>query len=143
MVDVIDYGSEHKGPCFGPGYGDDSTMRQFLEHETLFLWSSGTNECIFGPREPLPMVFERKIDDRKSADASIDQYRTESATIPFRFSFAVKQIKGTSRIESRKKAPQEVANMRDLRHPHVAVLLATYMHQDRLNILSSLPHAVI
>lgn len=135
MVNVIDYGSERKGPCFGPGYGDDSTMREFLEHETPLVWSNGKNECTFGPHERLPMIFERKIDDHKSSDASIDQYRIESATIPFRHSFAVKQIKGTSRIESRKRAQQEVANMRDLRHPHVAALLGTYMHHDRLNIL--------
>lgn len=49
--------------------------------------------------------------------------------------FVVKTIREKSNIRSRTKAKHEVDTMRDLRHPHVAALLGTFLYLDRLSIL--------
>jgi serine/threonine protein kinase len=109
-------------------------MRQFLEDGTKFAWEDGRNECTIPPDQPPPLIWERDIDSRKSKHALISQWRGNEK-IAFRHSFAIKEIRNSLKISSRTRAMEEVENMRDLRHPHVAALLGTYMHKDRLHIL--------
>ena len=109
-------------------------MRQFLEDETKFAWEDGRNECTIPPDQPPPLIWERDIDSKKSKHALISQWRGNEK-IAFRHSFAIKEIRNALKISSRTRAMEEVENMRDLRHPHVAALLGTYMHKDRLHIL--------
>jgi serine/threonine protein kinase len=124
-------------PAYGPGYGDDSVMRRFLEDDIKFEWGNGQNRIEIPLGQPPPLIYEREIDARHSDHAEINQYRADPKKIAFRHSFAVKEIRKSSARRSKNRATKEVENMRDLRHPHVAALLGTYIDKDsdRLHIL--------
>ena len=116
-----------------------SYMRDFLESEVEFTWplelgDCSGNHCNFKPEiNHVPLLWKEKISDRK---ASIDMYETHPEyNYTFNKPFVVKTIRESSSKRARDEAANEVNTMRDLRHPHVAALLATFMFQERLNIL--------
>ena len=75
----------------------------------------------------------KRISDKK---ASIDIYKgDDKLKYQFKEAFVVKTIRDSSYIKSRTKASHEVNTMRDLRYPHVAALLGTFLYLDRLSIL--------
>ncbi|MCJ1394989.1 hypothetical protein MMC18_007870 [Xylographa bjoerkii] len=113
-----------------------SVMRTFLEDETHFLWPNGIAEPTFPIDEEAPTIYERPLDrGKKSENAYLSQHRMDPKYMAYKYSFAVKQIHDSRLLGSESKARREVANMRSLRYPHVAALLGTFKHRDRLNIL--------
>lgn len=116
-----------------------SDMRDFLESDIEFTWPSALgecnrNHCDFKPEiNGVPLLWKKKISDEK---ATIDMYETHpDYNYTFKKPFVVKTIRNSSSKKAREEAANEVSTMRDLRHPHVAALLATYMFQERLHIL--------
>lgn len=113
-----------------------SVMRKFLESGDDFIWPDDVGQCsgsycvLNGTQ--IPLEWERRISDTKAA--SIDVYRG-GPKYTFKEAFVVKTIRGSDDISSRTKAAKEVENMKDLRHPHVAALLGTFLHSSRLSIL--------
>ncbi|MCJ1381384.1 hypothetical protein MMC17_004494 [Xylographa soralifera] len=111
-------------------------MRTFLEDETHFSWPNGIAEPAFPINEEAPTIYERPLDRRKkSENAYLSQHRMDPRYMTYKYSFAVKQIHDSRLLGSESKARREVTNMRSLRFPHVAALLGTFKHRDRLNIL--------
>lgn len=113
-----------------------SMMRKFLESGVDFEWPEDLgqcsgNHCILKGTQ-IPLEWQRKISD--TAGASIDVYKG-GPRHSFKEVFVVKTIRGSDYIRSRTKAAREVENMRELRHPHVAALLGTFLHLQRLCIL--------
>ena len=113
-----------------------SVMRRFLESGEEFRWPKDVgecqgNHCSLPAKAPIPLEWKKRISDKK---ASIDIYQGD-VRFSFKQPFVVKTIRDSSYIKSRTKASHEVETMRDLRHPHVAALLGTYLHWDRLSIL--------
>ena len=112
-----------------------SVMRGFLESDDDFQWPEDSGNCsgnhcdIVGS---IPLKWKRYISDTKNA--SIDLYEAGPA---FRFQkpFVVKQIRGPDTQKATNMTANEVKNMKDLRHPHITALLATFTHQARLHIL--------
>lgn len=113
-----------------------SIMRKFLESGVEFKWPDQVGQCsgshcvLNDPK--IPLEWKRRISDTKRA--SIDVYEGGPNYV-FKEAFVVKTIRGSDHISSRTRAAKEVANMKDLRHPHVAALLGTYLHSSRLSIL--------
>ncbi|KAL2045531.1 hypothetical protein N7G274_001959 [Stereocaulon virgatum] len=122
-----------------PERGQCSVMRDFLESGVDFTWppdlgeTSGTH-CEFKMDiKGIPLSWKKKISDKK---ASIDVYETHpDYNYEFKKPFVVKTIRESSSKKARDEAANEVTTMRDLRHPHIAALLATFMYQERLSIL--------
>jgi len=113
-----------------------SVMRRYLESGIDFTWPEDCgvtvgNHCHVPRWKPVPFKWIRRISDKK---ASIDMYRGYDH-FQFKEAFVVKTIRDSSQIKSRSQACHEVNNMRDLRHPHVAALLGTFLFQERLSIL--------
>ena len=114
---------------------DASVMREFLESGVEFKWpeklggSSGNHCDIVGS---IPLKWNRKISDK--TNASIDKFEA-GPDFSFQKPFVVKTIRDPDSQKARKITAKEVENMKDLRHPHVSALLATFTHQARLNIL--------
>ena len=113
-----------------------SVMRKYLESGVDFTWPEHVGQragshCILNGTQ-IPLEWERRISD--TPGASIDVYRG-GPKYEFKEAFVVKTIRGRDDISSRSKAAQEVENMKDLRHPHVAALLGTFWHSSRLSIL--------
>lgn len=113
-----------------------SNMREFLESGLDFEWPAHVGQCSGShcllSDIKIPLVWERRISDTKGA--LIDVYRG-GPEYTFKEAFVVKTIRGKDDISSRKRAAREVENMKDLRHPHVAALLGTFLHEQRLSIL--------
>ncbi|MCJ1436488.1 hypothetical protein MMC27_005867 [Xylographa pallens] len=113
-----------------------SVMRTFLEDESHFSWRNGIAEPTFPINEEAPTIYERPLDrGKKSENAFLSQHRMDPKYMTYKYSFAVKQIHDSRSLGSESKARREVTNMRSLRYPHVAALLGTFKHRDRLNIL--------
>jgi serine/threonine protein kinase len=113
-----------------------SIMRRFLESGVDFKWPDNVGECS-GTHcvlndSPIPLEWKRRVSDTNTA--SIDIYKG-GRDYAFQEAFVVKTIRGSNDINSRTRAAKEVENMKDLRHPHVAALLGTYLHSSRLGIL--------
>ena len=114
---------------------DASVMREFLESGVEFKWpeilggSSGNHCDIVGS---IPLNWNRMISDK--TNASIDKFEAGPG-FSFQKPFVVKTIRDPDTQKARQTTAKEVENMRDLRHPHIAALLATFTHQARLNIL--------
>jgi serine/threonine protein kinase len=114
-------------------------MRDFLESDVDFTWpsglgkTSGTHCDLKMDIKGIPLLWKKKISDKK---ASIDLYEAHP-DYPYEFkkSFVVKTIRESSSKKARDEAANEVNTMRDLRHPHITALLATFMYQERLSIL--------
>ena len=122
-----------------PEKGQCSVMRDFLESDVDFTWPSGLGQtsgthCDFKVDiKGIPLLFKKKISDKK---ASIDLYEAHpDYNYDFKKSFVVKTIRESSSKKARDEAANEVNTMRDLRHPHITALLATFMYQERLSIL--------
>lgn len=115
-----------------------SVMRKFLESGVEFQWPPEVGECVgnhctLHPSSPIPLQWKSRISDKT---ASIDIYVAGTQyNYKFQEAFAVKTIREKNYLKSRTKASKEVENMRDLRYPHVAALLGTFMYLDRLSIL--------
>ncbi len=113
-----------------------SIMRRFLESGVDFKWPDNVGECsgthCVLKDSRIPLEWQRRISDTKAA--SIDVYKGGRDYL-FKEAFVVKTIRGSDDISSRTRAAKEVENMKDLRHPHVAALLGTYLHLTRLSIL--------
>ena len=113
-----------------------SVMRKFLESGVDFSWPDHVgrcsgNHCVFNNAIELDWI--RRIPT--TSKALIDVYRGRPNYI-FQEAFVVKTILDSDPISNNKtRAAREVENMKDLRHPHVAALLGTYLHLDRLSIL--------
>ena len=122
-----------------PERGEPSIMRDFLESEVDFVWPPDLDECS-GTHcdfrldlKGIPLLFKKKISDKK---ASIDLYETHpDYNYGFKKPFVVKTIRQSSSRRAREEAANEVNTMKDLRHPHITALLATFMYQERLSIL--------
>ena len=113
-----------------------STIREYLEDKQPFAWPDGSTETTFKVEVEPPLVHVRRLDEKqKSQTAFIDEKRIKPEAMKFKYTFAVKQVRNAFLLGSQNKAQEEVANMRDLRHPHVSVLLGTFKHRDRLHIL--------
>lgn len=113
-----------------------SAMRRYLESGVDFTWPPDCgltvgNHCNLQNKNYIPLQWMKRISDKK---ASVDIYRGLDH-YSFRQPFVVKTIRDSSRIKSRSQACHEVNTMRDLRHPHVAALLGTFLFQQRLSIL--------
>ena len=114
---------------------DASVMREFLESGVEFKWpeklggSSGNHCDIVGS---IPLKWNRMISDK--TNASIDKFEAGPG-FSFQKPFVVKTIRDPDTQKARQTTAEEVENMKDLRHPHIAALLATFTHQARLNIL--------
>ncbi|KAI4286552.1 MAG: hypothetical protein L6R35_004199 [Caloplaca aegaea] len=115
-----------------------SVMRRYLESGIDFEWPDGVgkrsgNHCDLhsGQGHHIPLVWKSRISDKK---ASIDIYMG-GEQYAFKEAFAVKTIREKTYLKSKTRARNEVENMRDLRHPHVAALLGTFTYLDRLSIL--------
>ena len=111
-----------------------SVMREFLESNDTFEWpenlgKSPENHCHISGRIPLRWI--KCISDKK---ASIDMYEAGDE-FSFRKPFVVKTIRDPNTQTAREMTANEVRNMKDLRHPHVSALLATFTYQARLSIL--------
>ena len=115
----------------------DSVMRTFLESDVDFEWPAKFGECSGNHCDisldvgNIPLIWKKKISDK---NASIDMYEADS-DYRFKKPFVVKTIRETDSQKARKMTAKEVENMKDLRHPHVAALLATFTYQARLHIL--------
>ncbi|KAL9602365.1 MAG: hypothetical protein Q9219_001931 [cf. Caloplaca sp. 3 TL-2023] len=110
-------------------------MRRYLESGVDFEWPEGVgerdgNHCKLN-RPDIPLKWVSRISDKK---ASIDIY-TGGDQYRFKEAFAVKTIREKTTTKAKTRARNEVENMRDLRYPHVAALLGTFMYMDRLSIL--------
>lgn len=113
-----------------------SAMRRYLESDAEFTWPPDCGECQgnycdLQGRSCIPLSWIRKISDR---NASIDVYQGD-ARYSFREPFVVKTVRESGSIKSHTKANHEVQIMRELRHPHIAALLGTFLYLDRLSIL--------
>lgn len=133
MSKHITYDSEAKDGKFPES---PSVMRQFLESGVDFEWPHNVgqrsgNHCVLND-SAIPLEWKGRISDTKRA--SIDVFKGGS-NYEFKEAFVVKTIRGSDDISSRTRAAKEVENMKDLRHPHVAALLGTYLHSSRLSIL--------
>jgi len=130
-----------------PNAGQNTVMRLFLEDQDVFQWPEDSAGLTRAPNEPNHCEISMDQDINRhirweskfslksaSAGAFVDQYRCAD-TIAFRHAFAVKLITGYEQTAKRASAKEEVINMKDLRHPHVAALLGTFIHRERLNIL--------
>ena len=112
-----------------------SVMREFLESGVEFEWpkevggSSGNHCDIDGI---IPLKWNRMISD--NTNASIDKYEAGRG-FSFQKPFVVKTMRHPDTQKAREITAKEIENMKDLRHPHVTALLATFTHQARLNIL--------
>ena len=113
-----------------------SAVRQYLEDKDQFVWKDGSTECKFPSNEQTPLIHKRDLDpSSKSSRAFIDEYSLLESYKEFAYTFAVKQIVDGRQLEKPSRAQTEVKNMRDLRHPHICVLLGTFLHRDRLHIM--------
>ena len=112
-----------------------SVMREFLEPGVEFEWpeklgvSSGNHCDIVGS---IPLKWKKKISDKMNA--SIDMFEAGPG-FNFQKPFVVKTIRDPDTQKAMKMTADEVENMRDLRHPHITALLATFRYQARLHIL--------
>ena len=123
-------------PAVFPKRAPPSIMRKFLESGVDFEWPKSLgqgsgNHCILKGTQ-MPLEWQRIISD--TGGASIDVYKGGPG-YSFKEEFVVKTIRASNYIDNRARAAKEVENMRDLRHPHVAVLLGTFLHKERLSIL--------
>lgn len=114
-----------------------SVMRKFLESEMEFQWPDNFgqcfgNHCVLPDSACIPLVWTRTISDK--GGLSIKVYKG-GADYVFKEAFIVKTIRDSNYSSSRAKAAKEVENMKDLRHPHIAALLGTFLHSSLLNIL--------
>ena len=135
MVQSEDEGPAEQLPV--PG-ARTSAVRQYLEDKNQFVWHDGNTDYTFSNKDQPPLLWKRKLDPRgKSKAAFIDEYEFSDSDSyrKFTYTFAVKQILDSTDLESRKKARTEVQNMQELRHPHICILLGTYLHRDRLHIM--------
>ena len=110
-------------------------MRRYLESGIDFEWPEGVgerdgNHCKLN-RPDIPLKWLSKISDKK---ASIDIY-VGGPQYTFKEAFAVKTIREKTTKKTKDRARNEVEAMRDLRYPHVAALLGTFLFMDRLSIL--------
>lgn len=111
-----------------------SVMREFLESNDTFEWpknqgKSPENHCYISGSIPFRWI--KRISDKK---ASIDMYEAGD-NFSFRKPFVVKTIRDPNTQTAQEMTANEVRNMKDLRHPHVSALLATFTYQARLSIL--------
>ena len=112
-----------------------SIMRKFLESGVEFKWpekfgGSSGNHCVIVGSIPLKWI--RMISD--NSNASIDEFEA-GPDFNFQKPFVVKTLRDPIDPKAKKITAKEVENMKDLRHPHITALLATFTHQERLNIL--------
>jgi serine/threonine protein kinase len=122
---------------FPPAGKPVSVMRNFLESEVDFKWPDDVgkcsgNHCVLPDGARIPLVWKRTILDTKVGSIKVYTGRPDFV---FQEAFVVKTIRDSNYFSSRTKAAKEVENMKDLRHPHVAALLGTFLHSSRLNIL--------
>ena len=123
-------------PSFQPHRHGVSVMRDFLDSEAEFEWPEKFGKCSGKHCDidvgKIPLIWKKLISNK--SHASIDMYE---AGPDFRFQklFVVKQIRGVDNQEAWTKTAKEVENMKDLRHPHVTALLATFTYQARLSIV--------
>lgn len=113
-----------------------SVMREFLESDDPFEWpkhlgACSENHCDIS-QPAIPLKWKRMISDK--TNASIDMYEAGPG-FTFQKPFVVKTIRGPDNQTASKITAKEVKNMKDLRHPHVTALLATFTFQARLSIL--------
>ena len=112
-------------------------MRDFLQSGIEFKWPQHLGTCSGNhcdlrlDIEGIPLKWRKKISDKK---ASIDVYEA-LPDFNFRKAFVVKTIRDSDSENARRMTANEVENMKDLRHPHIAALLGTFTYQARLNIL--------
>lgn len=123
-------------PPASPTGTPPSIMRKFLESGADFQWPDQVGKCsgshcVLNDTQ-IPLKWIRRISDTKGA--SIDVYEGDPRYV-FKEAFVVKTIRGSNDISSRTRAANEVGSMRDLRHPHVAALLGTFLYLERLSIL--------
>lgn len=128
-----------------------STMRCFLEDRNSFRWPEGL--CKVDPRDPTVchfetrskldhlLVWERHLDvTNKGGTTWLEQRKFSSECqelTKFRRRFVVK---GYINVSPQKRGQMvEVANMKGLRHPHVAALLGTCSYPANFWILSYPP----
>ena len=116
----------------------DSVMRGFLESGAEWEWPDNLGECsgkhcdISRNVGRIPLKWRKFISDK--TNASIDMYEA-GPEFSFQKPFVVKTIRETDTQKAREMTAKEVENMKDLRHPHVAALLATFTYQARISIL--------
>ena len=125
-----------------PSHGlHSSVVRGFLESGQEFVWPIGYgditgNHCELRSDIPfIPLKWIRNISQKSKA--SIDLYKAEKDRgFDFEEQFVVKAIRSDRKREkNRALAKQEIENMKDLRHPHVSVLLGSFTYQTLLYIL--------
>ena len=113
------------------GCHDDrkSVMRTMLEDGCEFRWENGTTNSDFDDEGQLPLTYERQLGvvngNVKSHHCFIYQWRAKPK-LPFKHSFAVKELKLSTSKKSLNAAQQEINNTKELLHPHVIKLLGTY-----------------
>ena len=116
----------------------DSVMRGFLESGAEWEWPDNLGKCsgkhcdISRNGGRIPLRWRKIISDK--TNASVEMYEA-GPEFSFQKPFVVKTIRGPDIQKAREKTAKEVENMKDLRHPHVAALLATFTYQARLSIL--------
>lgn len=111
-----------------------SVMREFLESNDTFEWPENLGESPenhFYISGSIPFRWIKHISNKK---ASIDMYEAGD-NFSFRKRFVVKTIRDPNTQTAQEMTANEVRNMKDLRHPHVSALLATFTYQARLSIL--------
>lgn len=113
-----------------------SVMREFHESDDAFVWPKHLGKCSGNhcdiSQSAIPLAWKRMISDKRNA--SIDMYEAGPG-FTFQKPFVVKTIRGPDNQKASKMTANEVKNMKDLRHPHVTALLATFTFQARLSIL--------
>ena len=115
-----------------------SVMREFLESNDKFEWpenlrKSSENECeINWDIGMIPLKFKKIISEK--TDASIDLCEA-GPEISFQKPFVMKTIRDPDIQRAKEITANEVKNMKDLRHPHVTALLATFTCQGRVSML--------
>ena len=114
-----------------------SAVRQYLEDNVRFAWKDGNTECRFPNNKAAPLIFKRSLDLLgKSPYAFIDEFSLHESYKKFAYAFAVKQIVDGRHLGKPSRVQTEVKELCDLRHPHICVFLGTFMHRDRLHILT-------
>ncbi|MCJ1273980.1 hypothetical protein MMC21_001773 [Puttea exsequens] len=117
----------------------DSIMRAFLESGEEWVWPPELGDitgihCDLKPHLPgIPLTWKKPI---SSINAEIDMYEpSPEYNYSFQKPFVVKVIRKDRTTRAQQEAANEVNTMKDLRHPHVSALLATFLFQARTHIV--------
>ena len=107
-----------------------------LEYGDKFKWPARYGECPGSHCDigdnMIPLLWQNVISENPKS--SIHKY-TAGDGFSFKEAFVVKTIRGTDSQKDREQTAEEVKSMKDLRHPHIAVLLGTFTFHARLSIL--------